>query len=150
MLNIRRILAPTDFSRTSDAAVDYAINLAERVGAVVTVLHCYEIPIFGVPDGTFVATPEMVTRIQSAGQSALDAAIAKRQDRKVPLDALLTEGRPWETIHSTAARIGADLIVIGTHGRRGFARALLGSVAEKVIRTATLPVLTVHGPHEEA
>jgi nucleotide-binding universal stress UspA family protein len=112
----------------------------------VAILHAYEIPIYGIPDGAFVATPEMVGRIQAAGQAALDATIAKRQGRGVPLEGHLSEGRPWEVIHETAAKVGADLIVIGTHGRRGLARALLGSVAEKVIRTATLPVLTVHSP----
>jgi nucleotide-binding universal stress UspA family protein len=144
MLTLRKILVATDFSPPSDAALEYAIDLASRLGASVTLLHTYEIPMYGVPDGTFVATPEMVGQIQSAGQKALDAALAKRKDRGPPLDARLREGRAWEMIHATAAEIGADLIVIGTHGRKGFARALLGSVAEKVIRTATVPVLAVH------
>ncbi len=144
MLELRTILAPTDFSPTSEEAVDYAVSFAARFNASVAIVHAYEIPIYGIPDGAFVATPEMVGRIQAAGQAALDAAVARRQGRGVALQGYLYEGRAWEVIHETATKVGADIIVIGTHGRRGLARALLGSVAEKVIRTATLPVLTVH------
>jgi nucleotide-binding universal stress UspA family protein len=144
MFTIRKILVGTDFSPPSDAALDYAINLASRLGASVAVLHTYEIPVYGVSDGIFVVTPEMVAQIRAASQKALDAAVAKCKDPGAPMDVCLREGRAWETIHATAAELGADLIVIGTHGRKGFARALLGSVAEKIIRTATVPVLAVH------
>ena len=57
---------------------------------------------------------------------------------------------PWEEINAVANEVNADLIIIGTHGRKGLARALLGSVAENVIRTATVPVLAIHGPRDAA
>jgi nucleotide-binding universal stress UspA family protein len=146
MFSLKRILVPTDFGSPSSAAVDYAINLASMAGASVTVFHAYEIPVIAVPDGTFVATPEMVTRIQSAAEAALRSTVESRRSSSVALDSLLREGRPWEAIHDAAKEVGADLIVLGTHGRHGLVRALLGSVTEKVVRTALVPVLVVHLP----
>jgi nucleotide-binding universal stress UspA family protein len=150
MFKLRTILVPTDYNATSEAALAYAINLASLVGATVHVLHAYEIPVYGAPDTAFVASPETMQAIKNAAQKGLDAAIARFQPRGVPLEGHLAEGRAWEAILETSARVGADLIVIGTHGRRGIARALLGSVAEKVVRTSKVPVLTVHDDAGEA
>ncbi len=139
------ILVPTDFSEPADAALDYAIALADEIGAQITVLHAYEIPILGFPDGALVATADFVGRIVAGSQAALDAIVAKRKNRGVVLKSLLKSGEPRETIHAVATDLCADLIVMGTHGRRGLSRALLGSVAEYVVRTASLPVLTIRG-----
>ena len=146
MLSITRILVPTDFTETSDRALDYAIALAEKVGAKVTVMHAYEIPIVGFPDGALIATADVATRIANVSQEALDALVKRRAVGGVTFDAILRDGVAYEEIGKVADEIGADLIIIGTHGRRGIARALLGSVAENVIRTSTRPVLTIHGP----
>lgn len=146
MTPIKHILVPVDFTETSEAALDYAIELAAKLGADVTVMHAYELPIYGFPDGALVATADVATRISQAAQQALDATVNKRVDTvKVKLDRVLRDGVAWEEINLVAKERGANLIVIGTHGRKGLARALIGSVAEKVIRTATVPVLTVHG-----
>lgn len=109
-------------------------------------MHAYEIPILGVPDGALVATPELAARLSEAARSALDATLARVQGRGVQVEGVLREGVAWEEIDRVADDIDADVIVIGTHGRRGLARALLGSVAENVIRTTYRPVLTIHGP----
>ena len=147
MLSITRILVPTDFTETSDRALVYAIALAEKLGAKVTLMHSYEIPIVGFPDGALVATADVASRIANVSQEALDAVVARRAAAGgVKLEAILRDGVAYEEIGKVADEIGADLIVIGTHGRRGIARALLGSVAENVIRTSTRPVLTIHGP----
>jgi nucleotide-binding universal stress UspA family protein len=148
MAELRRFLVPTDFTETSDRALDWAIDLAARVGASVTVMHAYEIPVLGFPDGALIATPEVAARISDAARGALDRTVARCKDRGVPLDAVLRDGVPYEEVNTLAEAIKADLIIIGTHGRRGLARALLGSVAENVIRTATRPVVTIHGPRE--
>jgi nucleotide-binding universal stress UspA family protein len=148
MAELRRFLVPTDFTETSDRALDWAIDLAARVGASVTVMHAYEIPVLGFPDGALIATPEIATRISDAARSALDRTLERWKGRGVPLDAVLRDGVPYEEVNTLAEAIKADLIIIGTHGRRGLARALLGSVAENVIRTATRPVVTIHGPRE--
>jgi nucleotide-binding universal stress UspA family protein len=146
MSDLRRILVPTDFTETSQQALDWAIALADRLGASVTVMHSYEIPIVSFPEGALIATPEIATRIADASRAALDSTIQKRQGGRVPLDAVLREGVAWDEINAVADSIDADLVVIGTHGRRGLARALLGSVAENVIRTAHRPIVTIRGP----
>jgi nucleotide-binding universal stress UspA family protein len=146
MLAIRHILVPIDFTETSDRALDSALDLARRLDAKVTVMHAYELPIYGFLDGSLIATVDVATRISVAAQEALNAAIESRKNLGVPLTSILRDGVPWEEIATVAEEASADLIVIGTHGRKGLARALLGSVAENVIRTSTKPVLTIHGP----
>jgi nucleotide-binding universal stress UspA family protein len=146
----KRILVATDFSDTADAAFDYAVELAKQLGAKVTALHAYELPVYGFPNGALVASVEMTTRIMTAAQEALDAACKARANRGVEISPIVRQGVTWEEVHRVAEEIDADLIVIGTHGRKGLSRALLGSVAEKIIRTATRPVLTIHAPPESS
>ncbi len=144
----KTILVPTDFSEGSDAALAYAVELAKAIGAEVVALHTYEIPMVGFPDGTLVATAELTTRVLNGAQQGLEETKKKFAATGVPLKALVKQGETWRTILETADEAKAGLIVMGTHGRRGLPRALLGSVAEKVVRSATCPVLTVHaGTH---
>jgi nucleotide-binding universal stress UspA family protein len=149
MTDFRRLLVPTDFTETSERALDWAFALSERVGASVFIMHAYEMPIIGFPDGALVATAEIAMRMNDAARTGLERVTAKRKGGKVPVEAILREGVPWEEITKVADEVDADIIVIGTHGRKGLARALLGSVAENVVRTATRPVLTIHGPREK-
>jgi len=151
MLEIRRILVPVDFSEKSERALDYAIEFAKKFGASVTLVHAYEIPVYGygLVDASLVASPDLAARISDAAQKTLDALVASRADRGVPIQGILRNGVAWEEIANVAKETHADLIVIGTHGRRGLARALLGSVAESVIRTSDVPVLTIHAPADE-
>ena len=93
-----------------------------------------------------VLTADVAERILTASQAALDATLERRKEAGVTLVGLLKNGDPRDVVPSTAKELGADLIVMGTHGRRGIARALLGSVAESVLRTAPAPVLTVRAP----
>ncbi len=141
----KNILVPVDFGEASDAALDYAVDLAEGTDAKVFVLHTFEIPIVGLPDGVVAATAELTGRIVNAAQKALDDLSKRYDGRKVPVTTILKQGDAREVILAEAKDLGADLIVIGTHGRRGIARALIGSVAESVVRTSPVPVLTVHG-----
>ncbi|MEO6420848.1 MAG: universal stress protein [Polyangiaceae bacterium] len=147
-LELRTILVPVDFTETSDRALDYAVALAAKFQAKVFVMHAYEIPIYGFPDGAFVATGDVAARLATAAEKALDSLVRSRSDAGVPIVAALRTGVPWEEANAYASEIDADLIVIGTHGRRGLARALLGSVSEQVIRTTPRPVLVIHGPRE--
>jgi nucleotide-binding universal stress UspA family protein len=148
MLTFKNILVPVDFTETSKKALDYAVELAKRFDSKITVLHAYEIPVFGFPDGALIATADIASRIANAAQQSLAATVDARKSSGVVLEGVLRTGVTWEEIHSLASELPADLIVIGTHGRRGLARALLGSVAENVIRTSKVPVLTIHGPRE--
>lgn len=140
----RIVLVPIDFSEASNAALDYAVELVEGSDAKVYVLHTFEIPIVGLPDGVIAATAEVTSRLVNAAQGALDDVVARHGDRRVKMQTLLKQGDAREVILAQAKELGADLICIGTHGRRGIARALIGSVAESVVRTSPVPVLTVH------
>ena len=142
----RTILVPIDFGDASLAALDYIVDLVEGTEASIYVVNTFEIPIVGLPDGVVAATAELTSRIVNAAQKALDDIVDRYEGRKVVLTPLLKQGDAREVIIALAKELGADLICIGTHGRRGIARALIGSVAESVVRTSPVPVLTVHAP----
>jgi nucleotide-binding universal stress UspA family protein len=108
-------------------------------------LHVTDVPGYAFPEGPAM-TVQMVGEIERAARVALDAAVARARRPGVVLDGQLRQGSPWREIEAAAREMKVDLIAIGTHGRRGIARALLGSVAEKVVRTAPCAVLTVHAP----
>jgi nucleotide-binding universal stress UspA family protein len=147
MLVLKQIVVAIDFTEVSDAAFDYAVDLAARLGARLTVVHTYELPILGLSDGMVIAAADTSFRVAEAARAGLAAAVQAREGRGVELTAVLREGVAWDEINIVADEVDADLIVIGTHGRKGLARALLGSIAEHVIRAATRPVLTIHAPH---
>jgi nucleotide-binding universal stress UspA family protein len=147
MATAKHILVAHDFSDTAEGALRYALDLAEKLGAALTIVHAYEVPIYGFPEGPALV-PEMATQLEQASRAALDSVVRRAARPGLVPDSRLRQGPAWSEINTTAKEIGADLIVLGTHGRRGVARALLGSVAEKVVRTATCPVLTVHA-HEK-
>jgi nucleotide-binding universal stress UspA family protein len=140
----KTILVPTDFGTCSEHALTYAADLAKALGAELVVMHAYEIPMIGFPDGAVIATPELTSRVLEGADIGLKKAIESHRSSGVAMRTLVKQGSTWRTIVDTATEIGAGMIVMGTHGRHGLPRALLGSVAEKVVRTATCPVLTVH------
>jgi nucleotide-binding universal stress UspA family protein len=144
----RHILVPTDFGEIAEHALAHAIDLAARLGARVTLVHVYGVPYYGYAEG-FLMTAELLEAIEGAARAAI-ADLAKRAQRPdVKIDTVLRQGMPWLEIDAVAKESGVDLIVMGTRGRKGLARALLGSVAEKVVRTAPCPVLTLHGPESK-
>jgi len=138
----KTILVPTDFGESATAALDYAVELAAKVDAKVHVLNAVGIQLIGADYGMAV-TPDLLTMAYDANQTALDRAIAERATRCPFGPALLETGDPRDLIVQAATKLGADLIVMGTHGRRGLRRLLLGSVAESIARTAPCPVLLV-------
>ena len=144
-MELKTLLVPVDFSEPSEAALSYAVGLAQQLGARLVVMHAYELPVYGFPDGALIASTEVATRVMSGAQAGLEAMALRHKD-KVRIDTVLRQGVPWEEVRAVAEEITADIIIIGTHGRQGLARALIGSVAEKIIRTSTRPVLTVHAP----
>jgi nucleotide-binding universal stress UspA family protein len=139
-----KILVPTDFSPHADRALEYAMDLAAKLGASVHVLHVFEVPVLSLPEAPWVVTSELIDTIERASKRALDELVKKHQRSDVPLTPLLRSGEARSQIDAAAAEIGADLVCMGTHGRTGLARALLGSVAEYVVRTSSVPVLTLH------
>ncbi len=137
------ILVPTDFSETADTALDYAVMLAAKLGARIHLLHVTGIPMLGVPEAGVALTSTMIESIIRNAQHALDRLIDQRRGRAAFAETIQSTGDPRDMILQAAKDTAADLIVMGTHGRRGLKRLLLGSVAEAVVRTASCPVLTV-------
>jgi nucleotide-binding universal stress UspA family protein len=143
MIEIRTILCPVDFSPGASAATEYAVSLAEKLGARVHLLHVYPLPMLAAPDGGLMVTPEMVTRMSTESERAISEVAARYEGRGVEIETHVRDGAPYSEILRRAEQVGADLIVMGTHGRSGIAHLLLGSVAEKVVRSSLIPVLTV-------
>ena len=137
-MNIKRILFPTDFSDNSEAARQTAASLARASGADLLVVHVQEPPPH-VADRGFSGYAEQLNE-EDARQQLHETATA---DPRVSCEERLLAGEPADTIVRCADDEQADLIVIGSHGRTGLARLLLGSVAEAVVRRARCPVLTV-------
>ena len=139
----KNILVPTDHSELAEHALDYACELGAKLGATVHLLHVIGIPALGVPELGVALTSTMIDSLVADGQRSLDALAASRRSKCPIGQVLLKTGDARDAINQTAKELGADLIVVGTHGRRGLSRALLGSVAETVVRTAPCPVLAV-------
>ncbi len=141
----RRILHPTDFSKASRAAFDRAVALAKQDRAELLLVHVMVPPAPFVGNG--YVSPKTYEDLEAAAlqsaESQMKAALAKAKKAGVRVTGILAEGVPFDQIVRTAKRKRADLIVIGTHGRTGFSRFFLGSVAERVIQLAPCPVLTV-------
>jgi nucleotide-binding universal stress UspA family protein len=144
MWSIRKVVVATDFSECGEAAVDRALDLAALANAELHVVHVYQLPIYPYPLGTAAPMPDLGTAIGQAAEEALAEACEPRAARGVPLTWSVRAGVAWQEILAAADEQKADLVVVGTHGRKGVPRALLGSVAEKLVRTAPMPVLTVH------
>jgi nucleotide-binding universal stress UspA family protein len=147
MARIRRILHPSDFSRASGAAFARAVEMAKANRAELLVAHVLS-PAMPMSGEGYVS-PKVYENIERSAreyaQKRLGALLAKAKKSGVRAKGLLLDGVPHERIVAAAKSKRADLIVIGTHGRTGLARFLLGSVASRVVSTAVCPVLTVRG-----
>ena len=147
MSRIRRILHPTDFSYASSAAYKRAVEMAKGNRAELLLVHVLTPAIPMVADG-YVSPQvyeDMANASRAYGQKHLAALVRKAKQAGVRVKGLLLEGIPHERIAGAARSRKADLLVIGTHGRTGFAKLFLGSVASRVLAVAPCPVLTVRG-----
>lgn len=146
-VSIRTILVPIAFDPPSARALEWALELAVVHRSSVHLVHVVDLPTVAPPEAIGLAAPEILGEVQHTANDELARIVAEHGDRGVALRHSLRFGAPALEIVSLAKDLPADLIVIGTHARRGLGHVLLGSVAEKVVRTAEVPVLTV-GPHE--
>ncbi len=145
----RKIIVATDLTPASDAAVRAALELARRFGARLTALHVAEPPY--EPQHWFVPhdrETQLLREVFHHEQVEARARLKEQTERLGGRDGVSPElrvvaGVPADSIVDEAVRSEADLLVIGTHGRRGVQHALLGSIAERVVRTSKVPVLTV-------
>lgn len=146
----KQILVPTDLGPMSDVALEYAVELARPFGASVRLVHVFEPPTLDLPEGMIAGTADATGRILKSAEATLESAIELRRGRGVAITSSIREGKAWRQIVAAARELDEGLIVMATHGRKGLERALLGSVAEKVVRMAPCPVLTIPGPREGA
>jgi nucleotide-binding universal stress UspA family protein len=146
MINLKTILVPTDFSECSDEAVRYGLELGRRFDARVHLLHVVQDPLTQpwAAEGFSVPLFEVVDEWQRQAEQRLRASIAEEDKGRVTVSAVVAT--PYAEILDYAARNKVDLIVMGTHGRGGVTHMLLGSIAERVVRRAPCPVLTVRKP----
>lgn len=143
-VGIRHILAPTDFSACSKQAVDYAFALARQFGAKLSLLHVIE-----PPDLTGVGTipPDLAKKLlvnqERDAHRELSTLLPEAEAAQVDVAHHVIIGTPYRKILAIAAAEHVDLIVMGTHGRTGLSHLVLGSVAERIVRLAPCPVLTL-------
>lgn len=148
MLGLKTVLFATDFSALADAALDRALELAERHGAALHMLHAVVLHAEDPNDPAhhFPDAEEIRLRLEAIAADRMTAQLEARQELEIEVVRAQRRGvAPGPVILEYAAGIDADLIVMGTHGRRGLSHAILGSVTEEVVRLADCPVLTVSG-----
>ncbi len=141
MSNPQFIIVGTDLSEQATRATDYAMTLAKQFGAKVRLVLA--VPVPGALDLPTFNVGDVVKRLEHDARSQLDEVLARHRSTTLSLDGVVALGDPRDVLVAQAEEAKADLIVVGTHGRRGLRRALLGSVAEAVVRTAPCPVLVV-------
>jgi nucleotide-binding universal stress UspA family protein len=150
-IQIKKVLCPVDFSACSDHALQYGVALAEAYGAELQLLHIVEPPAAsyeGIVDSALLP----VEALEAFQQTCLDhlKRLAARAEKQYPrVTYHIGNGIPFVGIIRSAKAENVDLIVVGTHGRTGLSHALLGSVAERLVRKAPCPVLTVKHPEHE-
>ena len=151
MINLKRILVPTDFSRYSESALKYAVAFADKFGAEIFLLHVFQDLAVSQPEAVTVGPPIVapIEQFMAAAQASLERLIVEHKLTAKPVHAEVRAGAPFDEILQCAAEKNIDLIVMGTHGRGWLAHVLLGSVTEKVVRKAPCPVLTVRHPEHE-
>jgi nucleotide-binding universal stress UspA family protein len=151
MIRLKNVLVATDFSETSEAALAYGRELARTFGAKLHLLHVADnIMLRYAFDGSLIMPPEIQTDFENATRTHLERLLGEDDRRELGAVAVLrTSNTPADSIVDYAKDAAVDVIVMGTHGRRALAHLLLGSVAERVVRTSPCPVLTVrHAAHE--
>jgi nucleotide-binding universal stress UspA family protein len=134
------ILVPVDFSACAERALDYACDLAAKLGARIHVINAIGATL---PELSVALTDQMITSLRTSNAAALDKLLEPRRKTAAFGQVTVVDGDAREAILQAARAVRADLIVIGTHGRRGLTRVLLGSVAEDILRRAPCPVLAV-------
>ncbi|MCF6157681.1 MAG: universal stress protein [wastewater metagenome] len=143
MISIKNILCPIDYSIYSEKALDYAIEIAERYQSKLILMHVLDIRVYDIHEselyGVGVMDNDTIERLKDKMLNYVKEDIGSR----IPIEAVVVQGIPFIEIVKAAEEYQIDLIVMGTHGRTGISHALMGSIAEKVVRKSPCPVLTV-------
>jgi nucleotide-binding universal stress UspA family protein len=151
MIKLQRILLPTDFSEHSAAARVYACEFAQQFGAELHLLHVIQdlAPLVPEPGAALAPPVDYLRELELNANAMLERAVDPNWAAGKTIVRAVRQGPPFLEIIRYAKETNIDLIVLGTHGRGGLAHMLLGSVAEKVVRKAPCPVLTVRHPEHE-
>ena len=150
-MTITRILVPTDFGPASDAALAFARDLAAASGAQIHLLHVADDVAARLTDFPYAHVAEIQTSVELAARRHLDAVAGRRDLTPVQVQtAVLSSFNPADAIVRYATDEHIDLVVMGTHGRVPVARMFLGAVADRVVRTAPCPVVTLRAPKATA
>lgn len=142
MAGFKKILIAVDFSDIADKACECATALARQMNASLHMVHTVHIHAANIPEGGVIHIEEMQRQEEEEARTRLEEYM---QSHSEGIDATMSicSGDPAIAINDTADEVGADLIVMGTHGRSGVARLLMGSVAESVLKKSSIPVLCV-------
>lgn len=148
MIAMKTILHPTDFSDSSKYALTYALSFAEEYSAKLCVVHVIEEVSSALYFDMLQAPPlaQLMADIEKQAQKAMEDLLTPEVRQKYKVETIIRKGVPFLEIVRCAEEIHADVIVCGTHGRTGLKHAIFGSVAEKVVRKAPCPVLSVRHP----
>lgn len=137
------ILVATDFSQTSRDAVQQAVEIAASLGSALTILHVWEVPAYAYGDA--LSAEDLLTPFRDRAGARLEAELDEVRAKVPKVTGLLKTGMTVDEILDAVRETGCDIVILGTHGRRGISRALLGSVAENVVRASPVPVMTIRG-----
>ena len=144
LTDLKSILFPTDFSDASAVALDAAMDLARIFHAAIEILHVdLDLALVVPPPGDVIALPMAMQGMRTDAAEKLERTVSEVREQNIQCTGASESGRTYTAIVDHAARIGAGLIVMGSHGRHGLGHLLLGSVAEKVVQNAPCPVLVI-------
>jgi nucleotide-binding universal stress UspA family protein len=147
-MTAKHILVRTDFSEYADHALDYAITLAQKLRARLTLLHIIQLTPMTMGDMYGYSLEADLEAMESEAQRQMQALLNRVHQEGLESETAIVQGVPFQMIVDMAESQDIDLIVMGTHGRAGLTHALMGSVAEKVVRMAPCPVLVTRGTTE--
>jgi nucleotide-binding universal stress UspA family protein len=143
MSRFHTLLVPVDFSDHSAAALDLAIELARAAQGTIHLLHAYEVPLGAIPPYGIALPGALLEQVRDAAARRLEKSAQGVVAAGVRCEPHVLHAAPAEAIADAAASVGADLVVMGTRGLTGVKHVLLGSVAERTVRIAPCPVLTI-------
>jgi nucleotide-binding universal stress UspA family protein len=144
-MHTQHFLVPIDFSAYSDQALTYATTLATQLQAHLTLLHVIHELSMVMGDMASALPEAYLQELEAEAQRSLEERLNRVHEARLEADMVIVHGVPFQCIIDTAHDQKVDLIVMGTHGRTGLSHALVGSVAEKVVRLASCPVLVTRG-----
>jgi nucleotide-binding universal stress UspA family protein len=147
-MSTQHFLVPIDFSAYADQALDYAIALAQKLPARLTLVHVIHIIPLGIAEGGAPLPPTYLETLEADVRQNLETYRQRVEDAGLEGAVMTLHGIPFQAIIDVARDERVDMIIMGTHGRTGLKHVLLGSVAEKVVRLAPCPVLITRGPSD--